>query len=74
MTKNDNLDGNSDIENSEKANISFEMLSNYKKVIIEKVRDRHIKASSFGNGQWENFHGLERCDCEQLLKWLEENI
>jgi hypothetical protein len=42
-----------------------------KKRLIEMIKDRHTNQSSFDTGEWTNHHGLDRCDCEDLVEWVE---
>jgi len=42
------------------------------KDLITMIKDRHDRGSSFDNGQWTNHHGLDRCDCEDLVQWIED--
>ena len=39
--------------------------------IIEMIKQRHANGSS-GGIEWTNHHGLERCDCDELIEWLEK--
>jgi len=42
-----------------------------KKGLIKMIKDRHTNQSSFDTGEWTNHHGLDRCDCEDLVEWVE---
>ena len=37
--------------------------------MIQAIWQRHLDGSDF-KVQWTNHHGLDRCDCEELVEWL----
>ena len=41
------------------------------KDLIAMIKNRHDKQASFETGEWTNHHGLDRCDCEDLVEWVE---
>jgi len=41
------------------------------KDLVKMIKERHDMGSSFDKGLWTNHHGLERCDCEALVEWVE---
>lgn len=41
------------------------------KDLISLVKARHADGGIGGNN-WTNHHGLERCDCDDLIEWLNE--
>jgi len=46
------------------------------KIIIEiaqKVQQRHDDGSSFEK-EWTNHHGLDRCDCDELVQFIKDLI
>jgi hypothetical protein len=38
--------------------------------IIQMIKQRHDNGS-IGGTEWTNHHGLDRCDCDELIEWLE---
>lgn len=48
---------------------------NFVKKVREKIADelwqRHLDGG-IGGTEWTNHHGLERCDCEDMVKWVRE--
>ena len=41
------------------------------KDLIFLIKERHSRQSSFETGEWTNQHGLDRCDCEELIEWVD---
>jgi hypothetical protein len=40
--------------------------------MINAVWQRHLDGS-IGGTEWTNHHGLDRCDCEELVEWMKKN-
>lgn len=40
------------------------------KDLIVMVKNRHELGQGHNGGEWTNHHGLERCDCDELVEWL----
>jgi hypothetical protein len=43
-----------------------------RKELANEIWQRHLDGSDF-KVQWTNHHGLERCDCEELVEWLKNS-
>jgi hypothetical protein len=41
--------------------------------IAQKVQQRHNDGSSFEK-EWTNHHGLDRCDCDELVQFIKDLI
>jgi hypothetical protein len=41
--------------------------------IAQKVQQRHDDGSSFDK-EWTNHHGLDRCDCDELVQFIKDLI
>lgn len=41
----------------------------HKQEFADMIKDRHTRLSS--SEEWTNHHGLYRCDCEELVEWVE---
>jgi hypothetical protein len=40
-----------------------------RKRLVEAVWQRHLDGSA-GGTEWTNHHGLDRCDCAELVEWM----
>jgi len=40
--------------------------------MAKMIKERHDMGSSFDKGQWTNHHGLDRCDCDALIEWVND--